>query len=236
MSEEFTIEKFIENRWTEARTELESIAPKFVQAFQTWDSLKKLGIVLPEEFPDPEERLPDPWHEILESSMDVIQAIERVEITVELLEGNTELRLARFYHGVWLQNGYAVCQKVQALIAHSCKLHSIDLETKRSIYSTLKSNVLYKIDQRRTALVHGANRPTGKKSITATAMTDEGYWEGAVYFGHQTIRAALAGSNESGRFQSQDYHALVLQEAKGTLRVLGAVLEQVEHEFSHEHL
>ncbi|MCI0830172.1 MAG: hypothetical protein J4N67_08550 [Chloroflexi bacterium] len=227
MSNYFGIQDFIDNRWAEAKLELEMVAPTFFHALQAHEGLQKFGFVLPEALPVPEQRFAAPWHELLESTMDVTQAVERLNITLGLLEGVSEKNLAKYYYEVWLQSAYALCAKVESLIAHTCKVHSVRLELKREYQALVKSIVRDEIDKRRTAFVHGANRPDGKIAIVATVMTDHGYWEGAVFLGPEIIKGALAESNQSGWLSVHDYHAILTEITEIVFRGLGHVLEQV---------
>ena len=110
----------------------------------------------------------------MESTMDVTQAVERLNITLELLEGVSERKLARCYYEVCMQGAYALCEKVEGSIAYACKVHLMVLETRRG-YQALVKPVRDLIDKDRTAYVDGANRPAGKTAIAATAITTQGF-------------------------------------------------------------
>lgn len=228
MSNYFDIQDFIDNRWAEVKLELENIAPTFLHALQAHEGLQKFGFVLPEALPVPEQSFPASWCEVLESTWDITQAIERLKITLELLEGVSERRLARYYYEVWLESAYALCEKTKSLIAHTCKVHLVELEIKRDYQALVDSMVRDEIDKHRTAFVHGANRPAGKTAIAATVMTDFGYWEAAVFIGPGIIKGSTAERNKSDELTVQDYQAILAEMTENVFRSLGYVLEQVD--------
>ena len=231
MSTSFSIETFIENRWAEAKTELERIAPKFVQSLPVHYNLMKHGFLLPEGLTAPEQRLPVTWHELLETTFDVTQAVQRLEITLEFLEGSSKRRLTRYFYEVWVQSAYSLCEKVESLIAHTCKIHAINQKTKRGFYSSLKASVQAEIEKSRTAIVHGVNRPKGDGTpITATAITQDGLWEVGVFCGSGIIKVAIEQSDQSGYLSPKDYYNRLRETTKTVLNRLGGVLESVEQE------
>lgn len=231
MSKKFSIETFIENRWAEAKTELERIAPEFVQSLQAHDSLMKHGFSLPEGLPTPGQRFAVTWHELLETTFDATQAVQRLEITLELLEGNSTRRLARYFYEVWLQSAYSLCEKIESLIAHTCKIYSINNKTKRGFYGLLKASVQEEIERRRTAIVHGVNQPKGGGTpVTATAITQDGLWEGGVFVGPGIINVAIEQSYQSGYLSPKDYYNGLRQATETVLDRLGGVLQSVDQE------
>ena len=232
MSGKFSIQDFIDNRWAEARIELESFAPTFVLAVLAYDGLRESGFVLPEGLLTPEQRFPVGWNEILESTMDVAQAMERLNVTLELLKGNSELRLARYYSDVWLQSAYSLCEKVEGLISHAGKIHSFNKKTKRGHHARIKSEIRDEIDNRRTSIVHGANRPEGKVPITATVITERGLWEGLVLFGSNMNNKVVEEMHKQGRVTAQDYFAVLTDKTQDVISRLGVVLEGVEQDIS----
>ena len=96
MVQQFTIEKFVENRWVEAKAELAEHAPEYVAAMQATDFLMQRGFVLPEGLPAPQWRLPVVWQELLETTFDVVQTIEWLNLTLSSLEANQDRRHARY--------------------------------------------------------------------------------------------------------------------------------------------
>ena len=228
MNRNFTIEMFIENRWSETRAELERISPRFVQSCQSYDSLTAHGFVLPDGLPDPEQRLTFPCYEMLESTWDVTQAVERLTTTLELLEHNTDRRLARYFYEVWVQSVYILCEKIGTLITYTCKLRSINQRTRKGFTRSLNSDVRGVIDQQRPAIVHGANRPgAGAKPITATVFTDNTWWEVGIFLGPQLIKNAIQESYLVGR-SAQDYYAALKGLTVTVLDRIGSILEQVD--------
>ena len=163
----------------------------------------------------------------MESTMDVTQAVERLNITLELLEGVSERKLARCYYEVCMQGAYALCEKVEGLIAYACKVHLMVLETRRG-YQALVKPVRDLIDKDRTAYVRGANRPAGKTAIAATAITTQGFWESSVVFGPEMIKIILAGRHENDDLSVQDYRGIATRMTGHVYRMLGLVLEKVD--------
>ena len=235
MTEPFTIETFITNRWIEAKKELEVIAPKFVQSLQAYDALMQHGFVLPEGLPEPEKRLAFNWYEVLESTVDIAQALERLDLSLKFLEGNVELRLARFFYEVWVQSAYGLCEKIESLIAHTCKLHSLNQKERKKYYGLLNANVRQEIDKSRTAIVHGANRPgKNRRAIAATGITEDGLWEGLVFNGPGIIKAGLEQTHQSGHLSAQDYFTLLRQTNVNVLARLGEILEKLDQKLRED--
>tara|TARA_B100000315_G_C14505875_1_gene554580 strand:- start:170 stop:877 length:708 start_codon:yes stop_codon:yes gene_type:complete len=230
MSKKSSIEAFIENRWAEAKTELEGISPAFVKTLQAYDALVSHGFVLPEGIPAPEQRLPVNWHDFLETTFDVTQAVERLDITLEFLESNSERRLAVYFYEIWVQSAYILCEKVEGLIAHTCKVHSINRKAKRAYYGLIKAEVREEIEKRRTAIVHGVNRPEkGTSPISATAITQDGLWEGGVFLGPKIIRVAIDNSYENGGYLTpKDYFEILKASTETVLDKMGGILELVD--------
>ena len=230
MSKKVSIETFIENRWAEAKTELERIAPKFVPSLQAHDTLMKHGFLLPEGLPAPGQRLPVTWHELLEATWDVTQAVQRLEITLEFLEGNAERKLARYFFEVWVQSAYSLCEKVESLAAHTCKIHSINQKIKKGYYGLLKP-LQEEIEKSRTAIVHGVNRPKGGGTpITATAITQDGLWEVGVFLGPGIIKEMIEQSYQSGYLSPKDYYNRLRETTEVVLNRLSGVLESLDQE------
>ena len=202
-----------------------------MKALQAYDALLRHGIVLPEDLPDPEQRLPVTWHELLETTYDVTQAVRRIAITLGFLESNNEPRLAWYFYEIWVQSVYILCEKVESLIAHTCKVHSINQKAKRAFYALLKAEVREEIEKRRTAIVHGVNRPEkGAGAITATAITQKGLWEGGVFLGPDIIGGAIDKTFEAVKTSPQDYFDLLKSLTETVLDRLSRVLELVDQE------
>lgn len=229
MDNNLTIEKFIENRWLEARSELETVDPRFVRSMQALFDAEKFRLVIPLGIPEPERRLAVAWSDVLESTFDISQALERIAITLERMEICGDHRLSRYYYEVWVQTVYALIEKIEGLIAYTCRLHGINRRKKKGYYALMEAEVKNEIERRRTAIVHGANRPSGGGTpITATVFTDEGMWEVAVFMGHKIIKNAISGASEASRYSVQEYFFFVTEMNNEALRRLGGVLETLD--------
>ena len=141
MGQQFTIENFIENRWAEAKAELAEHAPDYVGAMQAVDGLMQLGFLLPEGLPSPQWRLPVVWQAVLETTHDIVQTKEWLELTLTLLEANLDRRHARYYFEVWTQIAYNLSEKVGKLISDSSKIAALNNKTKKKYRSLLETHV-----------------------------------------------------------------------------------------------
>lgn len=231
MSEEFTIEQFIQNRWAEARTELGKIAPRFVQSMQDLFGLSQSEITSASNVPKPENSLTEVWFEVLESTYDVCLVIDKIDITLERMEKSTASWLARYYCDVWDQTAYNLIDKTKSLISHTCKLYRINGKTRARYHSRLNTEVKSEIDKRRTAIVHGANRPGGGANpIAPTVFTDKRMWEVAVFIGPKMIKNSIASSREGGRYSVDQFYRLTKERTDRALRGIGNVLESFDQE------
>lgn len=190
------IYQFIENRWHDARGKLESLDSAFVHALEVQDSVKDKGLWLPYDLPSPSKRLPLEWHELLESTVDIVQHIDRWTFMVERLEAATDYRESIHYIDTWTELGWALADKSGGLISRTCKVYS--LGRLRDRYLKDIDKVKGNFGKTRTALVHGASNPLkGELGVNARAATEKEYWERMVVLGFPGMMPYLLFSQDN---------------------------------------
>lgn len=173
---EFSIDRFMENRWLDAKEILTELDSAFVHALEVQDSVKDKGLWLPYDLPSPPKRLPLEWHDLLESTVDIVQHIDRWAFMVKRLEAATD------YIDTWTELGWALADKLGGLISRTCKVYSLGRLRDRYLKDIEK--VKGNFGKTRTALVHGASNPSkGELGVNARAATEEEYWERMVVLG-----------------------------------------------------
>ena len=235
MKQQFTIENFIDNCWAEAKEELAQNAPEYVAALQATGSLMQHGFVLPEGLPSPLWRLPVVWQDCLETTFDVVQTIEWLNLTLALLEANLDRRNARYYFEAWIQIAYNLCEKILKLITNSCTLASLNNRTKKKYRRLVETEVKYKVGQFRQAIVHGVDDTSkGGLGISAKSITNDQLWEGGVFLGLRIIKTGLDSAYEEGGYLSaHDYLTGMTEATTNFLAQLGEILELLDHEIGN---
>ena len=69
--------------------------------------------------------LSDIWHDLLEISLEIYQELWRFEFTVALMKSETSGQMLWYCFDTWTQDAYNLCEKVNVLIAHTCKVHNL---------------------------------------------------------------------------------------------------------------
>jgi hypothetical protein len=155
----FGISSFIEHRWAEAKEELKRIDSGFVNALSVYDILRNNGLWLPDNLPTPSRRLSKRWHKLLESTVELIRQIDRLNLTVSKMQTAPNRREALYYWDTWVQDSYSLCEKVERLIQRSCNVHRMAQSSERYFLKQVEVDVKHKICTVRQALVHGADNP-----------------------------------------------------------------------------
>ena len=239
--QQFTIRDFIDNRWRDARIKLSSIDPEFVQRIDMIESSQRVGLVIPglDALPDPSHRLPDIWHGLLATSMDVVEELERLHFTVSLMDpdGHHEIdrRLDVYYFGVWLQDVYNFCEKVDKLATKSCRVllrphRSIDWGTRQIYYRRqIKAQVRDQIDQLRSPAVHGSG---GRGTLPQRVITDQHQgWEVMVAGGPRMIDEVLEAFGRSeGDLPPRRFFSVLTDKTEYVVVTLGAILHDLDRE------
>ena len=195
MPEQFAITDFIENRWSEASAELSRHDRAFFDAVSRYFRVKEAGLVLTENLPQPSHRLSAGWYELLESTMDVSQHLDRLDLTVRKIDEATDRKEADYYFETWVQDIYNLCEKIGRMISLSCSLHSLG-RLKDKYRQELEEKVQYNTSRMRQALVHGADEPEkGGLGVSAIGITEDQLWEASVVVGPESIPYALEASH-----------------------------------------
>jgi len=197
MNQQFTIRDFIDNRWADAKSQLSGLDPEFVRNVETLDRAQKSGLLVPRrrELPLPNRRLSDEWHELLSTTMEIVEELDRLLLTVSLMDPKKstgiDRRLAVYYFDVWVQRVFNLCDKVEKLVARTCRLllrgrksaNWKEIETRYR--SHIKGRVKNEIEELRSPAVHGAG---GKGTLSRRVITEEHQgWEISVVFGPSII-------------------------------------------------
>ena len=243
MNRQFTIRDFIDNRSADAKTELSKVDPTFVLNVETIIRVQQLGLVLPavSSLPIPTTRLSEVWHELLSVSMEIVQELERLDLTVSLLDPNNsegiDRQLDTYYFDVWIQQVFNLCEKVKRLVAKSCRLllrrlEQTDWKDRETYYRKLiKENGQDEIEQLRSPAVHGAG---GKGLLASRVITEEHQgWELVAVVGPKMVDEIIAAMNSDEDLMSPDQFFNILKaKADFVVTSLGAILLRLDRELS----
>jgi hypothetical protein len=237
MREQFTIYNFIENRWADAKKELQRRDPAFVNKVEAYGSLWDQGLVLPEltNFSQPHYPLPHPlpqrWYRLLETTFEVVQELERIDITTSQAQSAKTRKLARYYYDMWVQNAFNLCEKVKLLVTFSCRLYRLaDREAIIKHYHSEINKVQDNVSKSRHALVHGADEAAkGGRGVDARAITDNPLgWDVGVVFGSELIPIILEAAGNADMTPGK--YAMILGVCT---RMLNTTLAAVLLDFDH---
>jgi hypothetical protein len=235
MREQFTIHNFIENRWADAKKELQRQDPAFVNKVEAYGSLRDQGIVLPEltNFSQPRYPLSQKWYRLLETTFEVAKELERIDITAYQAQSAKTRKLARYYFEMWVQNAFNLSEKVKLLVTHSCRLYGLTNTVKDHYHSEINDKVQDNVGKSRHALVHGADEAAkGGRGVDARAITDNPLgWDVNVVFGSQLIPIILEAADNAG--MTPDEYAVIVGVYTRMLNMaLAAVLLEFDHHIS----
>lgn len=185
---------FIANRWEEAKADLSQHDPAYVATMGIYFDMKE-RLILPDSPPQPSYRLKTEWYDLLQSTMDVAQQLDRLEFTVQKIDTATNRKEADYYFETWVQDIYNLCEKIKVLISLSCGLYSLG-RLKDKYREEVEKKVQHNTGRKRQALVHGADeREKGGLGISAGGITEDKLWESLVAVGPGTIPYALDSSH-----------------------------------------
>src|ERR687896_2346614 len=103
MRDQFTIYNFIENRWTDAKKQLQRQDLAFVATVEAYGSLWDQGIVLPELTNFSRPRYPlQRWYRLLETTVDIVQELQRIDTTTSQAQSAGNRENARYYYDMWV--------------------------------------------------------------------------------------------------------------------------------------
>ena len=220
--------QFIENRWTEAKTELARRDSAFVHAFEAYRTLfDNQMLILPANLPTPTRRLPKQWHTLLETTFEIVEETSKLGLTIALLESAPNLRVARFYYETWLQTTHNLCLRVKNLVTQSCRIHK-RTGAQNEYHAMIDREVHSQIKTRRHPLVHGSgNTPTIVKQAISDHLRG---WEFAVLLGPQITEHALENAYASGGLSPEQYYAMLNKTTEIILLKLGEILALLERD------
>ncbi len=203
MNEDFAVLTFIENRWAEARQELAKKDPGFIRTVEAHDYVVGQGLLLPQTIPTPSRHLPARWHQVLETTMEIIRELERLQLTVSLAEPDpnsketpqTGRQIGWYFFEMWVQNAHNLCDKVKLLVTHCCRLYQLG-GSKVGYQQEITAKLQGRLGKLRQPLVHGAG---GQETIAHLAITVENQgWEVSVAQGPAIINEIMRGAYEQG--------------------------------------
>jgi hypothetical protein len=204
---------------------------------EAYGSLWDQGLVLPEltNFSQSHYPLPQGWYRLLETTVEVAQELERIDITTSQAQSAKTRKLARYYYDMWVQNAFNLCEKVKLLVTFSCRLYRL-ADSKAVIkhyHSEIKDKVQDNMGKSRHALVHGADEVAkGGRGVDARAITDNPLgWDVSVVFGSELIPIILEAAGNAGMTPGE--YALILGVNTRMLNTtLAAVLLDFDHRIS----
>ena len=237
MAQDFTLTTFIENRWEEAREELSRQDPTFVNALESYRNVDEMGVRLPalSEVNKATVPLSDIWHDLLEISLEIYQELWRFEFTVALMKSETSGQMLWYCFDTWTQDAYNLCEKVNVLIAHTCKVHNLGNKLKDNYRKRIKRMVQDNLGKNRQAMVHGADDPTvGGRGRRARAITQHPLgWETAVVLGTRIIPDILEYSHKSLPRTAAEYSKMIEKMGRSMLSIIGAILNDFNNEIAN---
>ena len=132
MNRDFTLRTFIENRWIDAKEELDKRDPVFIHSVETYRILiEGHKLILPEKILQPSQPSSPRWHKLLETTLDIMQDLRRLDLTVSLITPSIGRKIAHYYYDVWIQIVSNLCDKVKLLVTHCCRLYLSDKEKRK---------------------------------------------------------------------------------------------------------
>lgn len=226
-STEFTIRNFIDNRWYDAKRELSIVDRDFVSEVESIVRTQNLGLVLPSglSLPTPTFRLSSKWHDLLALTMEVVEELDRLNLTVTLMDPNNshgiDRRLGVYYFDVWIQRVFNLCEKLDKLVANTCRLllrnKKPDKWRAREDYyrALIKAKVQDEIEKHRSPSVHGAG---GQGILSGRVITEDHQgWEISVVGGPQMIDIMM----------EERYQAGGLLDPEGYFQIAGVLTQSV---------
>ena len=180
------IYRFIDNRWRDARSELERLDSAFVHALEAYDGARNKGLLLPHGLPSPTQRLSSDWYALLECTVDTAQHLDRWALGLDKLEASTNYKEFAFYWDTWVEVGWSLSEKIGRLISLTAKEYSLGRLKDKHLREV--GRIQKNFGKLRTALVHGASDSArGEKGVIARAMTEDRLWEGNVVLGFENM-------------------------------------------------
>ena len=222
------LSSFIEHRWAEAKEELKRVDSAFVNAFSAYDTLTDRGLWLPDNLLTPSRRLSKRWYMLLESTVELIRQIDRLNLTISKTQTAQNRREFIYYWDIWVEAAYSLCEKVERVIERSCNVHRMAQHRRRYFVDQVEEHVKHKISSFRQALVHGADDPKrGGRGITAQANTEDGLWEGLVMSNPQDLSPFWL---ESAEHPVPEYVRGIPNATRTRLEELGNILTTLDLE------
>lgn len=211
------IGEFLLARWEEVKEELSSLDPKFVQTVSSWVSLQERGFQLPDNLPQPSERLSSDYHHLLEATFEVMRQLDRIYLTVERALSATNRRDALYYSDTWIEATHNLCDKINRVVEYSCKVH--DLGRRKGKYVDGVNRIKEKIGTVRHGLVHGERQAGG---VPSKGITQDQLWETGVALGLPNILDWIPDPEGEG---PPEWISRIEETTQNILRDLGETVE-----------
>lgn len=164
------IGNFLTARWGEAREALTSLDPAYMQTIMSWSAVEDVDLQLPDAPPEPNHRLSDDWHYMLEATVEVVHQVDRIYQTVERALSATNWRDASYYTDTWVEAAY------------STKVHS--LGRRKEKYTQGVIQVRDRVGDIRQGLVPGIRGCGGHSS---DGITEDRLWESSLALGVSSV-------------------------------------------------
>lgn len=228
MAQQFTITDFIAHRWDEAKAVLSRHDPGFVATVNVYFDVKERGLILPNVPPPPSHRLSAKWYELFESTMDVSEQLDRLDVTVRKIDGAANHHEAHYYFETWVQDIYNLCEKIGRMISLSCSMYSLG-RLKDKYRQEVENKIQHNVGRKRQALVHGADEAEkGGLGVSAKGITEDQLWEASVAAGPETIPYAL----ESSHLYTPEWLRRIRPVTTDILAQLGGILSGLDQDIT----
>lgn len=257
-----SIEDFVSNREADALEELKKLDPDFVETVSSTVRLQSLELSTAEQFfglymPSqawqpvnpvdqipyliPKQRLPQKWHDLLESCYELTMQVSILRTAADYLKADSydgisliEIGKRDVYHWrSWFIHAKALAERVRKVIEQTTDLYIADgnelRKIRRRYLSAVRKKVEKKVEDQRNDFVHAdKNRPRWAKGLT-----DMSLWEGSLAAGLTTQRSL----NEFGypkyadEAKSGDGESFV-DYTEGICNILGSILYDLERDIA----
>ena len=183
------IDKFVENRWEDAKEALRQLDPEYVEKFENTVRLQRMELETPwtaNPSDKPRRRLSKTWHVLLEGCQELVEQTMVLQTSADCLKRESFQNLlpqiagsrADYHWRSWFIHSVALCERTEAVVRKTLDVYCQNLETKRELrerhVSAIRSGVKEYAVNKRDSYVH-ANRGSWSRGITKEQL-----WEGAI--------------------------------------------------------
>lgn len=238
----FSIEDFVNHRWTDAKEALRQLDADFVGTLENDMTLHRLGLTPPRRkdvIGTPRESLSTDWHRLLEACYEMVRQKDILEVSARYLtdEGceslpHFDVARKRDYHfRSWVIHADTLCENAEHVIRQSMRVYRPEVQERNPILDTLvkrvECEIRYRFRDIRNDYVHPQRRSWSR------ATTEDGHWEGCVSLG-MTPRNHLDEFYYPMEAENEisGIYAKSLLETESIFGSLGSILSELEGEIS----